>query len=96
MAALGELFTNSIEPANILGTCYDSEKVLHEKYGTESRENIDACIEAGYEVLYAIDGTKLTEKHVKNRKFSKIVFNFPHSGAGIKDKVCDCAWCLTM
>jgi hypothetical protein len=57
MTALVQLFASAIDPPNVLGTCYDSEKVLHEKYGDESRENIDACVEAGYDVMYEIDGT---------------------------------------
>jgi 25S rRNA (uracil2634-N3)-methyltransferase len=88
MNALRQLFASAIEPPNVLGTCFDAESVLHEKYGDESRDNIDNCVEAGYDVMYSVDATALASiRLLKNKIFNKIVFNFPHSGAGIKDKV---------
>ncbi|KAF9976295.1 hypothetical protein BGZ65_007896 [Modicella reniformis] len=43
--------------------------------------------DAGVTVLYGVDATKLSKiKSFKGKRFTKIVFNFPHAGAGIKDQ----------
>ncbi|KAJ3212286.1 hypothetical protein HDU67_003915 [Dinochytrium kinnereticum] len=73
-------------PKSIIATCYDSQDVLQEKY-PESIENIKAILEMDGQVLYGIDATELTKhRPLKSKKFSKIVFNFPHAGKGIKDQ----------
>ncbi|CAM0141315.1 hypothetical protein VKS41_003983 [Umbelopsis sp. WA50703] len=72
---------------NIIATCYDSQEVLHEKYEDESKGNVQVIQELGGTVLFEVDATHLDKcKAIKQQKFSKIVFNFPHAGAGIKDQ----------
>jgi hypothetical protein len=68
MRALVELFSTSIEPPNVLGTCFDSEKTLREKYGEESRENIDLSVEAGYDVMFDVDATALSSIRLLKNK----------------------------
>jgi len=70
----------------MVATCYDNEKELKEKYD-DAAENIEAIEDLGGKVLYQIDATKLASlKQFKGKRFDKIVFNFPHVGAGIKDQ----------
>ncbi|KAG0166734.1 hypothetical protein DFQ28_006282 [Apophysomyces sp. BC1034] len=70
----------------LTATCYDSEEVLYEKY-EEARDNIEIIRSLGGTVLFGIDGTQLSkQKLFKNQKFSRVIFNFPHAGAGIKDQ----------
>jgi len=70
----------------MVATCYDNETELKEKY-SDAAENIEAIEDLGGRVLYQIDATKLaSSKHFKGKRFDKIVFNFPHVGAGIKDQ----------
>ncbi|KAJ2960343.1 hypothetical protein NQZ79_g4336 [Umbelopsis isabellina] len=72
---------------NVIATCYDSEEVLNQKYEDESKDNIQVIEELGGTVVFEVDATQLEKcKAIKQRKFSKIVFNFPHAGAGIKDQ----------
>lgn len=70
----------------MVATCYDSKEDLNEKYN-DANENIQAIEDLGGKVLYQIDATKLASlKQFKGKRFDKIVFNFPHVGAGIKDQ----------
>ncbi|KAI8578792.1 hypothetical protein K450DRAFT_245549 [Umbelopsis ramanniana AG] len=83
--SLVENITNGGE--NLVATCYDSEEVLYEKYEGEAKDNIDVIKELGATVLFEVDATQLEKcKALRKLKFSKIVFNFPHAGAGIKDQ----------
>ncbi|CAO0797056.1 unnamed protein product [Mucor circinelloides] len=70
---------------NLTATCFDSEKVLYEKYGDEAKDNISFVREFGGTVLFEVDGTDMP-KEVKKNRYTKIVFNFPHAGLGIKDQ----------
>ncbi|GAN10993.1 tubulin-specific chaperone D-like [Mucor ambiguus] len=70
---------------NLTATCYDSEQVLYEKYGEEAKDNIALVREFGGTVLFEVDGTDLP-KDIKKNRYTKIVFNFPHAGLGIKDQ----------
>ncbi|KAJ3287414.1 hypothetical protein HK104_008635 [Borealophlyctis nickersoniae] len=71
---------------SLVATAYDSEMVAREKYPDLS-EHVDAIHELGGEVLFRVDATDLDGcKKLRNRRFTKIVFNFPHVGAGIKDQ----------
>jgi 25S rRNA (uracil2634-N3)-methyltransferase len=66
---------------NIIATCYDNEDVLYKKYEGEAKENIQVIKELGGTVLFEVDATQLDKcKAIKNAKFSKIIFNFPHAG----------------
>ncbi|OBZ90613.1 25S rRNA (uridine-N(3))-methyltransferase [Choanephora cucurbitarum] len=70
---------------HLVATCYDSEEVLYEKYSEEAKENVELVREFGATVLFGIDATDFP-KEIKKKKYTKIVFNFPHVGAGIKDQ----------
>jgi 25S rRNA (uracil2634-N3)-methyltransferase len=65
-------------------TCFDSETELHEKY-PDCVPVLQDIEELGGSVLFNVDATKLSGKALK-RRFSKIVFNFPHVGRSIKDQ----------
>ncbi|KAG9294571.1 hypothetical protein G9A89_008050 [Geosiphon pyriformis] len=70
----------------ITATACDSEKIVYEKYGNAS-EHIKLLQEFGAKVFFEVDGTQLEKfKTLKGKRFDKIVFNFPHTGSGIKDK----------
>ncbi|KAG0253539.1 hypothetical protein DFQ27_007350 [Actinomortierella ambigua] len=70
----------------VVATTLDREEVMQEKYG-DGDDHVREVQEAGATVLFGVDGTKLDEcKALKGKRFSKIVFNFPHAGAGIKDQ----------
>ncbi|KAI9593656.1 hypothetical protein BDF19DRAFT_424277 [Syncephalis fuscata] len=72
---------------HLVATAYDEESVARAKYENEVGTNIDAIRVCDGTVLFDVDGTELTKcKLLHNRKFTKIVFNFPHAGAGIKDQ----------
>lgn len=64
-------------------TTFDSEEIMLQKY-PQSQEITSSLLEIGATVHYKVDGTELT-KHLKKKRFSKIIFNFPHVGKGIKD-----------
>ncbi|KAI9322748.1 hypothetical protein BX666DRAFT_1898086 [Dichotomocladium elegans] len=75
------------KPEHITATCLDTEDILYEKYGDEVKANVQALRDRGVPVLFGIDGTQLEKyKLVKKNKYTKIIFNFPHAGAGIKDQ----------
>ncbi|KAI9209919.1 uncharacterized protein BJ171DRAFT_418261 [Polychytrium aggregatum] len=76
-----------IVPRSLLtATVFDSEKIVMEKYPDAAR-NIKAVADSGGAVLFGIDATKLEGyRKLRNKRFDKIVFNFPHAGAGIKDQ----------
>ncbi|RIA86345.1 hypothetical protein C1645_727126 [Glomus cerebriforme] len=70
----------------ITATCFDSEKILNEKYD-DAKDHIKSFIESGGQVIYEVDATQLEKcKLLKDKRFDKIVFNFPHAGLGIKDQ----------
>ncbi|KAJ3296848.1 hypothetical protein HDU76_006675 [Blyttiomyces sp. JEL0837] len=70
----------------VLATSYDDEKTLDHKY-PDAKENVESILNEGGKVLYGIDATRLNEfRSVRGKKYSRIIFNFPHAGAGIKDQ----------
>ena len=72
--------------SNIISTCYDSEAILKEKY-PDCEEHIQTIESLAGTVLFGIDATCLEKcKELKGRRFNRIIFNFPHTGAGIKDE----------
>ncbi|KAJ2305171.1 hypothetical protein IWW55_002073 [Coemansia sp. RSA 2706] len=72
--------------ANIVATAHDSEPVAREKY-SDIDVHTDAVRTLGGSVLFSVDGTQLDScAELRGRKFTHIVFNFPHAGAGIKDQ----------
>ncbi|KAI8340642.1 hypothetical protein BC941DRAFT_500231 [Chlamydoabsidia padenii] len=71
----------------LTATCFDSEQVLYDKYGDEAKENVELVRTMGGTVLFEVDGTKLDKlKTINKQTYSKIIFNFPHAGKGIKDE----------
>ncbi|KAF9932470.1 hypothetical protein BGZ67_004709 [Mortierella alpina] len=70
----------------ITATTLDSFSNMMEKY-EDGQQNVKDLEDAGATVLFEIDATKLAKiKSFRGKRFSKIVFNFPHAGAGIKDQ----------
>ncbi|KAI7820846.1 hypothetical protein BC939DRAFT_399180 [Gamsiella multidivaricata] len=70
----------------ITATTLDSFTNMTEKY-EDAQENVKELEDAGATVLFEVNATKLSKiKSFKGKRFSKIVFNFPHAGAGIKDQ----------
>ncbi|KNC76546.1 hypothetical protein SARC_10959, partial [Sphaeroforma arctica JP610] len=72
-------------------TTYDTYDVLKTKYGDEVDGFIQQLIDSNARVQHGIDATKLHEAKKLARSgeetavFDTIVFNFPHTGAGIKN-----------
>lgn len=64
---------------NLTATCYDTEKVLYEKYCDEAKDNVEFVREFGGTVLFEVDATDFS-KEVKKNRYTKIIFNFPHAG----------------
>ncbi|KAJ1662225.1 hypothetical protein IW140_006097 [Coemansia sp. RSA 1813] len=76
---------------NIVATAYDSEETVKTKYSEDAETHISGFKALGGVVLYSVDATQM-DKSTKGsalagKKFTHIVFNFPHVGAGIKDQV---------
>ncbi|PVU99010.1 hypothetical protein BB559_001064 [Furculomyces boomerangus] len=72
---------------NILATSLDSEKDSNTKY-IDASENVLEFKKLGGSVLYNIDCTCLEKyKSIRNSKFTKIVFNFPHAGPEFIDQL---------
>ncbi|KAG0294734.1 hypothetical protein BGZ96_000570 [Linnemannia gamsii] len=70
----------------ITATTLDSFTNMMEKY-PDAQENVKELEDAGATVMFDVDATKLSKiKSFKSKRFSKVVFNFPHAGAGIKDQ----------
>lgn len=69
--------------SNITATAYDSEKECYEKY--PDAEGIVKDLQTkGVEVLFGVDATKLEKVSAfKNRTWDRVVWNFPHAGAGV-------------
>lgn len=87
---------NYINPSNLIATSFDSYEELIEKYkGVE--EKLEFLKAEGVKVLHEVDATKLvpsfkldTKKGKANSMFKHsnlnyIMFNFPHTGRGMKD-----------
>lgn len=46
-----------------------------------AREIVQELRQAGMEILFGIDATKLGNyKHLKGKTYDRVVFNFPHTG----------------
>ncbi|KAJ3175314.1 hypothetical protein HDU87_006264 [Geranomyces variabilis] len=72
---------------DVTATSYDSEHTVREKY-PDAATHIDAIRDLGGDVQWSVDATALEKwKAGRTKRFSKIVFNFPHVGAGLKDKL---------
>ncbi|KAI5453779.1 hypothetical protein NCC49_005592 [Naganishia albida] len=71
----------------VLATAYDSEAVCYEKY-PDAAAHVDRIRRAGGRVEFGVDAAQLSKCKAigKEPRWSRIVFNFPHAGAGIKDQ----------
>ncbi|KAJ3865289.1 hypothetical protein EV359DRAFT_72497 [Lentinula novae-zelandiae] len=71
---------------NIAATAYDSEEDCYAKY-PDAKDIVADLRGWGVEVLFSVDATKLEwNTTFKGRRWSKIVWNFPHAGRGINDQ----------
>ncbi len=75
---------------NLTATCFDSRDVLLQKYD-DAAAHIDAVQKVGGRVLFGVDATQLLAHGElagapRVVKFDRVVFNFPHTGCGIKDR----------
>lgn len=83
-------------PSNLIATSFDSNEEIVRKYPGGVEENIKFLLEAGVDLRYEIDATdlvgslKLKKNAFKlfrdNKNLDYIVFNFPHTGRGMKDQ----------
>eukprot|EP01063_Lacrimia_lanifica_P040431 TRINITY_DN9152_c0_g1_i1.p1 TRINITY_DN9152_c0_g1~~TRINITY_DN9152_c0_g1_i1.p1 ORF type:complete len:340 (+),score=127.51 TRINITY_DN9152_c0_g1_i1:86-1105(+) len=72
----------------IISTSYDTSEQLSKKYPWVSKQ-LEACEEAGVVVVHGVDATALENCDAINGTdgtLDHIIFNFPHTGCGIKDK----------
>ncbi|KAJ4477158.1 hypothetical protein J3R30DRAFT_3291132 [Lentinula aciculospora] len=75
-----------LPPNNITATAYDSEEDCYAKY-PDAVDIVASLREWGVEVLFDVDATKLEwNSALKGRRWSRIVWNFPHAGKGINDQ----------
>ncbi|CAR25041.1 25S rRNA (uracil2634-N3)-methyltransferase [Lachancea thermotolerans CBS 6340] len=91
-----------ISPANLVVTSYDnSPKELNLKYPKSFQQNYDFLMEHGTKVFFKIDATnliksfklskkttwqKIVSSELASKGLQNIMFNFPHTGKGIKDQ----------
>lgn len=87
-----------IDPANLIATSYDSKEELFEKYPTVE-DNLKYLKEEGVQVLHDVDALNMAHSlklptnakkataglFSPNKKLNYIMFNFPHTGRGMKD-----------
>lgn len=84
-----------VSPSNLIATSYDTKEQVEQKY-VDGLKNITFLEEQGVQVHFSIDGTALlgnfkpTKKSVLKlfnppKPLNHIMFNFPHTGKGVKD-----------
>jgi 25S rRNA (uracil2634-N3)-methyltransferase len=50
-----------------------------------ARQTVQDLRKSGMEILFSVDATKLGNiKHLKNKRYDRVVFNFPHTGVFYK------------
>ncbi|WWD15590.1 hypothetical protein CI109_100012 [Kwoniella shandongensis] len=78
---------HSFSGHQIFATAFDSEEVTYKKY-PDAEDHVNKLREAGVKVEFGVDAGALEKcKSLgKGRKWSRVVFNFPHVGAGITDQ----------
>eukprot|EP00842_Homolaphlyctis_polyrhiza_P001934 jgi/Hompol1/2741/HPOL_000630-RA len=70
----------------LVATAFDTEQTLLEKY-PDSKEHLQSLEDWEVQVLFGVDATALDRtKSLRRKRFTKIIFNFPHVGLGIKDQ----------
>ncbi|KAG8922305.1 hypothetical protein FRC01_014205 [Tulasnella sp. 417] len=81
--------THNIPSYNILATTLDSEADCYVKYPNDASEIVSELRSLGVRVAFGVDATRLERsKEVMQAEggWNKVVFNFPHAGAGITDQ----------
>lgn len=68
--------------AYIVATVHDSQKVMRTKY-PDARNNLKRLTTAGMQVRFGIDCKELHRHDDFRDAFTKIIFNFPHSGTDL-------------
>ncbi|CAH2353674.1 25S rRNA (uridine(2634)-N(3))-methyltransferase [[Candida] railenensis] len=87
---------NFVQPKNVIATSFDSKEELLSKYPETAENNLKFLAQEGVDVRFEIDATKLPETlKIKlkssalfkdNQNLDYVVFNFPHTGRGMKDQ----------
>ncbi|KAI6031350.1 hypothetical protein BKA83DRAFT_26608, partial [Pisolithus microcarpus] len=75
-----------LPPAAVTATSYDSEEDCYAKY-PDAKGIVETVRCRGAQVLFNVDATRL-HKHpaFKERRWDRIVWNFPHAGKSITDQ----------
>ncbi|PJF17680.1 hypothetical protein PSACC_02519 [Paramicrosporidium saccamoebae] len=80
---------DTLPGSQILATVWDSESEQQRKY-PDSVTHLRRLRDAGAQVLFSLDATKLSQKYFGRMegvgRIVRIIFNFPHTGEGIKDR----------
>jgi 25S rRNA (uracil2634-N3)-methyltransferase len=78
--------------ANVVATAFDSEDVVCKKYPDAESIILDVKEFQGT-ILYDVDATQLEKcSALKNKIFSKVVFNFPHVRRNMVTVCCFVFW----
>ena len=82
------LLDHHLDPntSHVIATTLDSEEITVEKY-PNAQDTLTYLRDHDIDVLFNIDATRLASyKKLHKFTFGRVIFNFPHSGAGIKDQ----------
>jgi 25S rRNA (uracil2634-N3)-methyltransferase len=72
-----------IPPSNITATAYDSEEICNQKY-PDAADIVASLRSQGVKILFGVDATNLNRcSQLKNTRWDRIVWNFPHVGENI-------------
>eukprot|EP01060_Flectonema_neradi_P018216 TRINITY_DN25025_c0_g1_i1.p1 TRINITY_DN25025_c0_g1~~TRINITY_DN25025_c0_g1_i1.p1 ORF type:complete len:326 (+),score=60.90 TRINITY_DN25025_c0_g1_i1:66-980(+) len=69
----------------IVATSLDQLDQIKRKYA-HSDKHIQTCVENGVVLVHGVNCTELEDNQSISGIFDRVVFNFPHSGCGLKDK----------
>ncbi|EEB07883.1 ribosome biogenesis protein [Schizosaccharomyces japonicus yFS275] len=74
------------EKGSLIATSFDSKEQVQEKY-PDAAGHIQAIEERGGFVYHGVDARQLHKnKQLRSKRFDTILWNFPHTGRGIKDQ----------
>ncbi|KAF4376990.1 hypothetical protein F8388_022706 [Cannabis sativa] len=72
--------------SNIVATSLDTYVDVVVKKYKEAKSNLETLINLGASPIHGVNATMLkTYRKLRNRKFDRIVFNFPHAGFGARE-----------
>ncbi|KAI8919695.1 hypothetical protein BC831DRAFT_391221, partial [Entophlyctis helioformis] len=70
----------------VTATAYDTAETVAAKY-PDAAEHLQTLADWDATVVFGVDATQLgATQALRGRRFTKILFNFPHVGAGVKDQ----------